>query len=47
MRLLFAAHMFTGAGGANSAKQRFEDIINNIRWPSHITRLPKNVSVFS
>jgi hypothetical protein len=43
-KLLFAAHMFPGAGGANSAKQRFEDVINSIRWPNHITRLPKNVS---
>lgn len=43
-RVLFAAHMFPGANGTNSAKQRFEDTINSIQWPTHITRLPKNVS---
>jgi hypothetical protein len=42
-KVLFAAHMFPGAGGANSPKQCFKDTINSIRWPSHITRLPKNV----
>jgi hypothetical protein len=44
MQVLFAVHMFPGAGGNNSPKQRFEDLINSVRWPSHITRLPKNVS---
>jgi hypothetical protein len=43
-RVLFAAHLFPGTGGANSGKQRFENVINSIRWPSHITQLPKNVS---
>lgn len=43
MKVLFAAHMFPGTGGANSSQQRFEDLINSVRWPSHITRLPKNV----
>ncbi|KAF5384761.1 hypothetical protein D9615_001059 [Tricholomella constricta] len=42
-QVLFAAHMFSGAGGNNSPKQRFEDLINRVRWPSHITRLPKNM----
>jgi hypothetical protein len=42
-KVLFAAHMFPHAGGANSSQQHFEDLINNVRWPSHITRLPKNV----
>ena len=41
--VLFAAHMFSGLGGADSPKRRFEDVINSIKWPSHITRLPKNV----
>lgn len=41
--VLFAAHMFPGRGGNNSGKQRFETFINEFRWPSHITRLPKNV----
>ncbi|KAJ3911125.1 hypothetical protein F5877DRAFT_20391, partial [Lentinula edodes] len=39
-RILFAAHMFPGANGS---KHRFEDIINSVRWPTHITRLPKNL----
>lgn len=43
MQVLFAAHMFSGLGGQDSAKQRFEDCINSICWPSHVTRLPKNV----
>jgi len=42
--VLFAAHLFPGAGGINSPKHRFEEVINLIKWPSHITRLPKNVS---
>jgi hypothetical protein len=46
MHILFSAHMFPGTGGANSPKQRFEDVINSIQWPSHITRLPKNVSPY-
>jgi hypothetical protein len=45
--VLFAAHMFPGAGGDNSSKKRFENVVNSIRWPTHITRLPKNVSLFS
>ncbi|PPQ79796.1 hypothetical protein CVT26_012594 [Gymnopilus dilepis] len=43
MTVLFAAHMFSGRGGSTSSKQRFEDFINDFRWPSHITRLPKNL----
>ncbi|KAF8147206.1 hypothetical protein B0H34DRAFT_642700, partial [Crassisporium funariophilum] len=41
--VLFAAHMLPGAGGINSAKNRFENLINSIRWPSHVTQLPKNM----
>lgn len=44
MTVLFASYMFSGAGGTHSSKQRFEDLINATRWPSHVTRLPKNVS---
>ncbi|THV04206.1 hypothetical protein K435DRAFT_649850 [Dendrothele bispora CBS 962.96] len=40
--ILFAAHMFYGQG-PNSGRARFENAINNIKWPSHITRLPKNL----
>lgn len=46
MKVLFASHMFSGIGGANSAKQRFEDLVNAVKWPSHVTRLPKNVDEF-
>ncbi|KAJ3845821.1 hypothetical protein EV368DRAFT_77177 [Lentinula lateritia] len=41
--ILFAAHMFPGANGS---KHRFEDIINSVRWPTHITRLPKNLGEY-
>ncbi|EEB92189.1 hypothetical protein MPER_09337, partial [Moniliophthora perniciosa FA553] len=41
-KILFAAHMFYGAG-PYSGRKRFEDAINSIKWPSHITRLPKNL----
>jgi hypothetical protein len=44
VRVIFKSYMLSGAGGADSPKQRFENIINSIRWPSHVTRLPKNVS---
>ncbi|KAH9940309.1 hypothetical protein B0H21DRAFT_697685, partial [Amylocystis lapponica] len=43
MEILFKGYMFSGSGGNNSAKQRFEDTINSVRWPSHVTRLPKNL----
>ncbi|KAF8223139.1 hypothetical protein L208DRAFT_1318635, partial [Tricholoma matsutake] len=43
MHVVFKSHILPGAGGVNSLKQRFEDIINSVRWPSHITRLPKNL----
>ncbi|KDQ50102.1 hypothetical protein JAAARDRAFT_63386 [Jaapia argillacea MUCL 33604] len=43
MQVLFSGYMFSGAGSANSQKQRFEDLINSILWPSHVTRLPKNM----
>jgi len=46
-QVLFAAHMFPGAGGIDSAKNRFENLINSIRWPSHVTRLPKNVRFYA
>ncbi|PPQ99854.1 hypothetical protein CVT24_009605 [Panaeolus cyanescens] len=42
-KVLFAAHMFSGIGGNDSAKKRFESCINAIQWPSHVTRLPKNL----
>lgn len=45
MRVLFGGYMLSGMGGINSPKRRFEDIINAVRWPSHVTRLPKNVRV--
>ncbi|KZT29817.1 hypothetical protein NEOLEDRAFT_1055472 [Neolentinus lepideus HHB14362 ss-1] len=41
-QVLFAGYMFTGAGGTDSSKQRFEDLVNSVQWPSHVTRLPKN-----
>lgn len=43
MEVVFKSYMLSGAGGAISSKQRFEDMINSVRWPSHITRLPKNL----
>ncbi|KAG2129521.1 hypothetical protein BD769DRAFT_1627963 [Suillus cothurnatus] len=43
MRVLFGGYMLSGMGGVNSPKQCFEDIINAVRWPSHVTRLPKNI----
>jgi len=42
-QVLFAAHMFPGRGAQHSSKQQFETFINEFQWPSHITRLPKNV----
>ncbi|KAF6764943.1 hypothetical protein DFP72DRAFT_986014 [Ephemerocybe angulata] len=42
-KVLFAAHLFPGAGGDQSLQKKFERAINSIRWPSHITRLPKNL----
>jgi hypothetical protein len=44
MEVIFKAYLLSGIGGDNSPKQRFENIINAIKWPSHVTRLPKNVS---
>jgi len=43
MKVLFTSHMFSGIGGDDSPKQRFENLINAVHWPSHVTRLPKNV----
>ncbi|KAG2092682.1 hypothetical protein BD769DRAFT_1631822 [Suillus cothurnatus] len=43
MCVLFGGYMLSGMGGVNSPKRRFEDIINAVRWPSHVTRLPKNL----
>ncbi|KZT25039.1 hypothetical protein NEOLEDRAFT_1156520 [Neolentinus lepideus HHB14362 ss-1] len=42
-QVLFSGYMFSGAGGRSSQKQRFEDLVNSVRWPSHVTRLPKNL----
>jgi len=42
-QVLFATHMFPGRGGQHSSKQWFETFINEFQWPSHITRLSKNV----
>ncbi|KAJ3862239.1 hypothetical protein EV359DRAFT_83519 [Lentinula novae-zelandiae] len=39
-QILFAAHMFPGANGS---KHCFENIINSVRWPTHITQLSKNL----
>ncbi|KZT19841.1 hypothetical protein NEOLEDRAFT_1151707 [Neolentinus lepideus HHB14362 ss-1] len=41
--VLFNGYMFSGAGGQNSLKQHFEDMVNSVRWPSHVTRLLKNL----
>ncbi|KAF9455543.1 hypothetical protein BDZ94DRAFT_1179759, partial [Collybia nuda] len=41
--VLFSSYMFSGIGGINSPKQKFEDLINAVKWPSHVTRLPKNL----
>ncbi|KAG1749066.1 uncharacterized protein EDB91DRAFT_1244855 [Suillus paluster] len=43
MCVLFGGYMLSGMGGVNSLKRHFEDIINAVRWPSHVTRLPKNL----
>ncbi|KAG1888658.1 hypothetical protein F4604DRAFT_1877216 [Suillus subluteus] len=43
IRVLFGGYMFSGIGGINSPRRRFEEIINAVRWPSHITQLPKNL----
>ncbi|KAF9461452.1 hypothetical protein BDZ94DRAFT_1371533 [Collybia nuda] len=43
MEVIFKSYMLSGAGGSNSPKQHFKTIINSVRWPSHITRLPKNL----
>ncbi|KAG1731002.1 hypothetical protein EDB19DRAFT_2010037 [Suillus lakei] len=43
MHVLFSGYMLSGMGGVNSPKQHFEDIINAVRWPSHVTQLPKNI----
>jgi hypothetical protein len=45
MEVIFKSYMLSGVGGDDSPKQRFEKIINSVRWPSHITRLPKNVCI--
>ncbi|KAF9060780.1 hypothetical protein BDP27DRAFT_1385475 [Rhodocollybia butyracea] len=39
----FMHAIYLGANCTNSAKQHFEDAINSIQWPTHITRLPKNL----
>ncbi|EIW80779.1 hypothetical protein CONPUDRAFT_57284, partial [Coniophora puteana RWD-64-598 SS2] len=41
--VIFNGQLMTGIGGSESAKSRFETLINSILWPSHITRLPKNL----
>ncbi|KAG1718620.1 hypothetical protein EDB19DRAFT_1899167 [Suillus lakei] len=43
MCMLFGGYMLSGMGGVNSLKRHFEDIINAVRWPSHVTQLPKNL----
>ncbi|KAG1810737.1 hypothetical protein EV424DRAFT_1571382, partial [Suillus variegatus] len=43
MHVLFGGYMLSGMGGNESPKRRFEDIVNAVRWPSHVTRLPKNL----
>ncbi|KAG1725027.1 hypothetical protein EDB19DRAFT_1897829 [Suillus lakei] len=43
MHVLFGGYMLSGIGGINSPRRRFEEIINAVRWPSHITRLLKNL----
>ncbi|KAG2126265.1 uncharacterized protein EDB93DRAFT_1257640 [Suillus bovinus] len=43
MRVLFEGYMFSGVGGRNSPKQCFEALINLVKWPTHITHLPKNL----
>uniref|UniRef100_A0A0W0FZN5 Uncharacterized protein n=1 Tax=Moniliophthora roreri TaxID=221103 RepID=A0A0W0FZN5_MONRR len=45
-RILFAAHMFYGAGPTSGCK-RFKLAINSTQWPSHITCLPKNRNVLA
>ncbi|KAF8223670.1 hypothetical protein L208DRAFT_1426005 [Tricholoma matsutake] len=42
--VIFKSYMLSSTGGANSPKQHFENIINSIWWPSHVTQLPKNLS---
>lgn len=37
--------MFSGVRGRNSPKQHFETLINSVKWPTHITCLPKNVCI--
>ncbi|KAG1737090.1 uncharacterized protein EDB91DRAFT_1249737 [Suillus paluster] len=43
MRILFGGHMLSGMGGNESPKHCFKDIVNAVKWPSHVTRLPKNL----
>ncbi|RDB30064.1 hypothetical protein Hypma_014106 [Hypsizygus marmoreus] len=43
MEVIFKSYMLSGVGGDESPKKRFEDIVNAVQWPSHITRLPKNL----
>ncbi|KAG2148759.1 uncharacterized protein EDB93DRAFT_1250192 [Suillus bovinus] len=43
MWVLFAGYTISGVGGRNSQKQRFEALINSVKWPGHITRIPKNL----
>jgi hypothetical protein len=35
--VLFSSYMFSGVGGQNSPKQQFKNLINAIKWLSHIT----------
>jgi hypothetical protein len=37
VHVIFKFYMLSGMGGANSPKQHFENIINSIRWLSHVT----------
>ncbi|KAF9464566.1 hypothetical protein BDZ94DRAFT_1353354 [Collybia nuda] len=38
--VLFSSYMFSGIGGINSPKQKFEDLINAVKWPRLGTLTP-------
>jgi hypothetical protein len=42
-RILFAAHLFPGAGGDDSPKQQFLNAMSSIQWPGYVTQFPKGV----
>ncbi|KAG1736440.1 uncharacterized protein EDB91DRAFT_1250062 [Suillus paluster] len=43
MHILFGGYMLSGMGGNESPKHHFEDIMNAVKWPSHVTQLLKNL----